>query len=245
MDQLINLIQNHPYLSQTLPDLKTVEKNIRLYQHLQRFLIAKQNDSTAAFKKLLRYHKWYDQLVIPSFDSIVEQIDTGKVMLIPHKDANEKLVLIIKASKHQAKKDQHDQVMDLVTRCCFYIVKHAMNNVIMIVDLDSFGFSNLDMGLPKKIGKFTTMYFPSYIDQLLFINASFLAMTTWKLIKPLVPDKHLRRIDFIDHTTQLKNQQGVNLEQMPLLYGGQWNVSEEEWLEFTKKEFQEVDKIRY
>ena len=75
---------------------------------------------------------------------------------------------------------------------------------------------------------------------MLFVNVPGFALTSWKWIRPIVPQKHLDRIEFLDNLDHLLEI--IGSESLHELYGGEWKIDENSWIDDTIKKLETIKK---
>jgi len=123
----------------------------------------------------------------------------------------------------------------------FAILRHAESHgtnapdgpptrLAFVVDLEGFGWSNVDRGLLKDLGMPLVKYCPERIHGFFVVNPGLVVRMIWPPIRLMAPAKRLRLVHFITDATTLAASVGGDVAEWPVQYGGEVEVDDGRWL---------------
>lgn len=158
------------------------------------FLKDRALDVEAAAEKVRKYNTWrvenqYDNI---SFESVREEFDTGKAVLLEERDLLGRQVVSVTLTKHViAERDLEDTkrlTVYLLDKGLERIRAGAANGcpetVLAVFDLRGFSAANADIDFLKFFIECIVTYFPKRVSEVLFIEAPFVFRPVWSVVKP-------------------------------------------------------------
>ncbi|OVA19878.1 CRAL-TRIO domain [Macleaya cordata] len=197
-NESLNLVESHKLVMKVKEKLEKdhhslpVGKNGRDDEDLILwFLKDRKFDTEAAVSKLTKAIKWRQEFHVSelSEESVERIAGTGKAYVHDFLDVNDRPVLVVVASKHFPAK--HDQTEN--EKLCVILIEKALSKlpagkeeILGIFDFRGFGTENSDFEFLKFLFDVFYYYYPKRLGQVLFVDAPFLFLPLWQLIKPLL-----------------------------------------------------------
>ncbi|KAK9119776.1 hypothetical protein Scep_017869 [Stephania cephalantha] len=155
------------------------------------FLKDRRFDVEAAANKLAKAIKWRQEFGVSNLseDSVKHIATTGKAYVHDSLDVNDRPVLIVVASKHfPSEKDRTEN-----QKLCVYMIEKALSKlpdgkqeILGIFDLRGFRKENADFEFIKFLFEVLYCYYPRRLGHVLYVDAPFIFMPLWQLVKPLL-----------------------------------------------------------
>ncbi|VVB17828.1 unnamed protein product [Arabis nemorensis] len=144
-----------------------------------------------AIGKLTKAIKWRHEFKVDelSEDSIKTVADTGKAYVHDFLDVKGRPVVIVAPAKHipgllDPKEDE---------KLCVFLLEKALSKlpagqhkILGIFDLRGFGSQNADLKFLTFLFDVFYYYYPSRLDEVLFVDAPFIFQPIWQFTKPVV-----------------------------------------------------------
>ncbi|CAL9244672.1 unnamed protein product [Arabidopsis halleri] len=144
-----------------------------------------------AIGKLTKAIKWRHEFKVDelSEDSIKAATDTGKAYVHGFLDVKGRPVVIVAPAKHIP--GLLDPIED--EKLCVFLLEKALSKlpagqhkILGIFDLRGFGSQNADLKFLTFLFDVFYYYYPSRLDEVLFVDAPFIFQPIWQFTKPLV-----------------------------------------------------------
>ncbi|CAL0306805.1 unnamed protein product [Lupinus luteus] len=142
-----------------------------------------------AVSKLAKAIKWRQDFRVSELteDMVKDVAQTGKAVVHDFLDINGRPVVLVVGSKHFPKDPKQDE------RLCTFLVEEALSKlppgeeqILAIIDLRGFGTQNADIRYLTFLFDIFYYYYPKRLAQILFVDAPFVFMPFWQLVKPLL-----------------------------------------------------------
>ncbi|XP_048589784.1 CRAL-TRIO domain-containing protein C589.09, mitochondrial [Nematostella vectensis] len=178
---------------------------------LKRFLRAFL-DVDEAHTALLKYIKWRDDYgvdYLSNDDDVIQEVDTGKAVVLDFPDHSGRPIILINARLHDAR----NRDLEVITKFIIYTLEMALrkcnediiDNVCIAFDMKGFSFSNMDYGFVKQLIWLLSRRYPERLGVCLLINAPLIFSGCWSLIRLWINDVTANKIVFIrdrDHLSE-------------------------------------------
>ncbi|CAN8251823.1 unnamed protein product [Cochlearia groenlandica] len=141
--------------------------------------------------KLTKAIKWRHEFKVNelSEDSVKAAADTGKAYVHGFLDIKGRPVVIVAPAKHIP--GMLDPIED--EKLCVFLLEKALSKlsggqhkILVIFDLRGFGTQNADLKFLTFLFDVFYYYYPSRLDEVLFVDAPFIFQPIWQFIKPVV-----------------------------------------------------------
>ncbi len=175
---------------------------------LERWIIAheKADVAFAAYQKCLewRANQNVDELLTnPVSTTLGDQISCGKAVILPEhvQDDKGRPVMVCNPTKHDKKTKLKDTVehmvycLEMISKMCD---KNGVKDMCVVLDLDSFGFSDMDYSIAKAAVRILVNYYPERLGILYFINTPPFFHGCYKIIQGWLYPRTRDKIKFVD-----------------------------------------------
>ncbi|KAL3830691.1 hypothetical protein ACJIZ3_019493 [Penstemon smallii] len=197
---------------------------------LMRFLIARSMDTEKASKMFVQWQKWRDSFVplnhIPDSE-IEDELSSEKVYLQEGLSKTGNPVMIIKANKHFASKDQLQfkkfvvHLLDKTIASSFRGKEIGDEKLIGILDLKQISYKNVDArGLITGF-QFLQAYYPERLAKCYLLHMPWFFVSVWRLVSRFLEKATLEKIVIVTNEDERREfVQHIGEESLPEEYGG-------------------------
>lgn len=192
-----------------------------------RFLKARSMHIDKAAKMYVQYHTWRASFVplghIPAED-VMSELNAGKCCLQGYSKKGYPLMIAL-GGKHYPKKNNMDTFKKYIVHILDKTVASApagIEKVKVIVDLEHFGYKNVDVKGYIAAFQILQNYYPERLEVLYMVNVSSIFLGVWKLISPFLDQATKEKILFVEDRmmTELLLSE-VDAATLPSCYGGE------------------------
>ncbi|KAF8390739.1 hypothetical protein HHK36_025266 [Tetracentron sinense] len=193
---------------------------------IRRFLRARDLDVEKASGLFLKYLKWR-RAFVPNGSISVSEVSNEiaqKKMFLQGLDKKERPIGIVFGAKHFQTTGNPEEfkrfVVYLLDKVCARMPR-GQEKFVTIVDLEGWGYSNLD--IRAYVGALSMLqdYYPERLGKLFIVHVPFIFMTAWKIVYPFIDNNTKKKIVFVENN-KLKSTllEDIDESQIPEIYGG-------------------------
>ncbi|KAL9273745.1 Phosphatidylinositol transfer protein 3-like protein [Drosera capensis] len=195
---------------------------------IRRFLRARNHDIEKASTMFLNYLSW-KRTFIPrdgfSPSQIPNQLAMNKMFMQGHDKQGRPIIVGLGA---RAKPVKGNESVEEFKRFIVYCMEKVSSRIpkgedkfVVIVDMDGWGYSNLDMKAHHAVAPIMEAYYPERAGKVFVTHPPYIFMLAWKLLQPLVDENTKKKIVFVENK-KLKSTllEDIDESQLPDIYGG-------------------------
>jgi len=219
----------HEYLGKkniTLPDWK--------FPDTLRFLIANHFNYDHTLKTILEYIEWKKaNLPVKLTPAMTTYLNSG-ILYVHGRDNRFRPIIVMNSYMINPKTLDLDGFLGM----CTYYLEYLMNNLmlpgqienwIIFNDLNNMGLLSLPMDTMKKVMKYFQNNYRGRLFKMYILNAPTSIAMGWSLIKGLLEDTTVKKIQFEKSNTTDDMWKHINKDQVEIKYGGNARDSKEKF----------------